>query len=118
MKDAAKLFGKWSNPYKGTIYAKYDNPAEDKAATTQLAEVSSPASKLRQLAAESLKKQREARASCKGNAGCEAVLQQVYNDASRIVQEILWNTMTDCPTPQVLSLFNAPVVPTAAAAAA
>ena len=35
------------------------------------------AAKLRQLAAVSLAKQREAKASCKGNTGCEKVLQQV-----------------------------------------
>jgi hypothetical protein len=43
----------------------------------QLAQVDDTAQKLRQLAAVSLAKQREAQASCKGNAGCEKVLQQV-----------------------------------------
>ncbi len=76
-KDAAKLFNKWSDPYRGTIYAKYDKPAEDKAQTIELAQVESPAAKLRKLAAESLRKQKEARASCNGSPACEAVLQQV-----------------------------------------
>jgi hypothetical protein len=78
-KDAAKLFHKWANPYKGTVYAKYDTPVEDedKSRTMQLAQVDDTAAKLRQLAAVSLAKRQEAQASCKGNAGCEKVLQQV-----------------------------------------
>ena len=43
----------------------------------QLDQVDDTATKLRQLAAVSLAKQREAQASCKGNVGCERVLQQV-----------------------------------------
>lgn len=108
-KDAANLFKKWSNPYRGTIYAKYDKPAEDQAATTQLAQVESPTAKLRQLAAESLRKQKEARASCNGSPACEAVLQQV------LLRHVCNSLAEKCRNPgmgaQVLSLFNAPAAP-------
>ena len=76
--DAAKLYSKWHNPYKGTQWAKYDAPSggEYKARTQALAE--GPASEgLSQLNLAAQRTARKARAACKGETGCEKILDQV-----------------------------------------